>query len=69
MFNCSVVFFSYENTNLHRDFSRLKFAEADLQFPLHVDARVANVDISLRDGVTLDGNSPTLFLLVVLSFY
>ena len=54
---------------LHRGFSRLQFPEANLEFSLHVDASVANVDIRLRDGVALSGNSPTLLFLVFLSFY
>ena len=56
-------------TNLHRGFSGLKFTEADLKFSFHVHTSVANVHIRLRDGVALNGNSPTRFLLVLIRFY
>ena len=47
-------------TNLHRGFSGLKFTEADLKFSFHVHT---------RDGVALNGNSSTRFLLVFIRFY
>ena len=56
-------------TNLHRGFSGLQFTEADLKFSFHVHTSVANVHIRLRDGVALNGNSSTRFLLVFIRFY